>query len=413
MNYYDILNNMKKFSVVSLFSGAGGLDLGLEASGFKVSLCVENDDNCQHTIKKNRPEWKLANPPDVFKLRPSDLAKQASLTPGMLDLLAGGPPCQPFSKSGYWHSGDSLRLKDPRAKTLHAYMKIVEELLPKVILLENVEGIKFTDKDEGLSLLKKKLKEINRRNGTSYDPIVFGINTADFGVPQIRKRIFLIAARNGKKFEPPIPTHGDAVLPHLTAWDAIGDLENDYDQTLKPKGSWTKLLSSIPEGQNYQWHTLRGGGKSIFGYRCRYWSFLLKLAKNKPSWTIQAQPGPSIGPFHWKNRLLSPRELSRLQTFPDNYTMYGSYRAIQSQVGNAVPPLMGEIIGREIAVQLLNRKRIYAPLKFSIKRKSYLPEPESVTRIPKKFVPFIGNHPAHPGEGMGPGAQVRQFAKAS
>lgn len=399
-------------SLISLFSGAGGLDLGLEAAGFKVRLCVENDQDCQRTLTKNRPRWKLAKPSDVFKLRPEDFSKQASMCRRSLDLLAGGPPCQPFSKAGYWHSGDSLRLLDPRAKTLHAYMRIVDGLLPKVILLENVEGIKFEKKDEGLSLLKKRLAEINRKNGTHYDPVIWGVNTADFGTPQIRKRIFLIAARDGKKFNLPFPTHGKDRLPHLTAWDAIGDLEENTSTGLQLKGTWTKLLPSIPEGQNYQWHTHRGGGKPIFGFRCRYWSFLLKLAKDKPSWTIQAQPGPSIGPFHWKNRLLSDRELARLQTFPDDYCITGTRRSVQRQIGNAVPPLMGEIVGREIVTQLLGQTRIHTPLKFSIKRRRSHPEPEATTKIPKRYISLIGNHPAHPGEGMGPGALSRTFVEA-
>ena len=399
-------------SSISLFSGAGGLDIGLEAAGFDLKLCVENDEDCQRTLANNRPGWRLAQPPDIFRLHPEDLLRQTFVRRRSLDLLAGGPPCQPFSKAGYWHSGDSLRLRDPRAKTLHAYMKIVSKLLPRVILLENVEGIGFERKDEGLSLLKRKLREINRKNDTHYDPVVFRINAADFGVPQMRTRIFLIAARDGKRFRPPIPAHGEKRLPYITAWDAIGDLEGDTDGTLQPKGTWTKLLPSIPEGKNYQWHTPRGGGKPVFGFRRRYWSFLLKLAKNKPSWTIQAQPGPSTGPFHWKSRLLSVRELARLQTFPDDYIITGNRRAVQRQIGNAVPPLIGEIIGREIAEQLLGQVSSAGPLQFSIERKRERPHPENTTRVPRRYVPFIRNHRAHPGEGKGPGALSRTFVRA-
>jgi len=399
-------------SLISLFSGAGGLDLGLEAAGFDLKLCVEKDEPCQRTIASNRPRWKLAQPPDIFRLLPQDIQKQASVRRRSLDLLAGGPPCQPFSKAGYWHSGDSLRLRDPRAKTLHAYMKIVSGLLPQVILLENVEGIGFEKKDEGLSLLKRKLREINRKHGTHYDPVVFRINAADFGVPQVRKRIFLIAARDGTRFRPPIPTHGDQRLPYITAWDAIGDLEWETDGTLQPKGTWTKLLPSIPEGKNYQWHTPRGAGRPIFGFRRRYWSFLLKLAKERPSWTIPAQPGPSTGPFHWKNRLLFVRELARLQSFPDDYILSGNRRAAQRQIGNAVPPLIGEIIGREIAEQLLGEAPMNGYLRFSIKRRQECPCPEATTEVPNPYVPLMRNHRAHPGKGKGPGVLSRRFVRA-
>jgi len=102
------------------------------------------------------------------------------------------------------------------------------------------------------------------------------------------------------------------------------------------------LLKSIPEGKNYLWHTPRGAGEPLFGWRTRYWSFLLKLSKGQPSWTIQAEPGPATGPFHWRNRLLSIQELVRLQTFPDEYEIVGSRRSAQMQVGNAVPPFLAE-----------------------------------------------------------------------
>jgi DNA (cytosine-5)-methyltransferase 1 len=397
------------FNLVSLFSGMGGLDLGLESAGFKTKLCVENDKNCIKTLNLNRPKWKIAEPSDIFLLHAADARKQAGLKRGELDLLAGGPPCQPFSKASYWRRGDSLRLKDPRAQTLTSYMELVEEFLPKVILLENVEGIKFDKKDEGLTLLKKRFEEINKRHKTKYAPYIWSVNAADYGVPQLRKRVLVIASRQGKTFVPPQPTHGSLENPYITAWDALGDVKNDVKEDLKPKGSWTDLLPSIPEGENYLWHTNRGGGKPLFGYRTRYWSFLLKLSKNKPSWTIPAQPGPSIGPFHWDNRLLSVRELARLQTFPDDFKLIGSRQVVQKQIGNAVPPLLGEIIGREIAAQLLGKKRSKKSLKFLKKRSSIQSSTKRVKRIiPSKYSSKVGKYAPHPGTGKGPGAIARQ-----
>lgn len=393
--------------LVSLFSGAGGLDLGLEAAGFKVRLCVENDYYCQLTLKKNRPAWKVAEPSDVFKITPRKILRQAGLKTGELDLLVGGPPCQPFSKAGYWRTGDSLRLKDPRAKTLNAYTKIVEALRPKIILLENVEGINFNEKNEGLRLLERHLRKINKKCGTKYTPTVFTINAADFGTPQIRKRVFLVAARDGRLFVPPTPTHGDERLPYITAWDAIGDQENNSDKSLRPSGNWTELLPSIPEGKNYLWHTNRGGGRRIFGFRTRFWSFLLKLSPREPSWTIPAQPGPSTGPFHWKNRLLSIKELARLQTFPRNYRFVGSRRIAQKQIGNAVPPLIAEILGREIATQMFSKKYKNRKLRHRVKKRGNTPRALRICEVPKKYVGFVGNHAAHPGTGKGPGAKER------
>src|SRR5207249_3243156 len=134
--------------------------------------------------------------------------------------------------------------------------------------------------------------------------------------------------------------------PYRTAWDAIGDLDDEHwPLELKPTGKWTGLLKSIPEGKNYLWHTPRGGGDPLFGWRTRYWSFLLKLSKRQPSWTIQAEPGPATGPFHWRNRLLSVEELARLQTFPHGFQVVGNRRSAQRQIRNAVPGALGELPG--------------------------------------------------------------------
>jgi len=397
------------YTLLSLFTGAGGLDLGLEAAGFRARLCVENDETCHLTLESNRPRWKIAEPSNIFDLTPTELMRQAGLAPRELDLLAGGPPCQPFSKASYWHQGDSKRLKDPRAKTLDAYMRVVATLLPKVLLLENVDGIQFNKKDEGLDLLRKRLRHINRKYHTAYTPIVFAVNAADYGIPQARKRVFLVAARDGKLFEPPALTHGpNTDRPYINAWDAIGDLDTPlWDSALALKGNWAELLKSIPEGHNYLWHTDRGGGKPIFGFRRRYWSFLLKLAKNRPSWTISASPGPATGPFHWKSRLLSVRELARLQTFPDDYEIAGSRLAAQRQIGNAVPPLLAEIIGRAISQQLLGRGAFRRPLVFAVTPKKAAPPAERVRRPPRAYLSLIRRHKAHPGVGKGPGAQRR------
>src|SRR5260221_13645095 len=114
----------------------------------------------------------------------------------------------------------------------------------------------------------------------------------------------------------------------------------------------------MPEGDNYLWHADRCGGKPLFGWRRRYWSFLLKLAKARPSWTIQAQPGPAIGPFHWDNRYLSMRELCRLQTFPDDVHVVGTRASIQKQLGNAVPSLLAEVMAREMRGQMVGYRKL-------------------------------------------------------
>src|SRR5439155_22957045 len=173
-------------------------------------------------------------------------------------------------------------------------------------------------------------------------------------------RCIRVASRDGTAFRFPELTHGDdsdgqqsLLDTYRTAWDAIGSLTPSPSEDLEVRGRWAGLLPSIPEGHNYLWHTDRMGGLPLFGWRRRFWSFLLKLAKNRPSWTIQAQPGPAVGPFHWENRRLSVRELCRIQTFPDDVNVVGGRGSAQRQVGNAVPSLLAEVVGRAVREQLL------------------------------------------------------------
>jgi DNA (cytosine-5)-methyltransferase 1 len=175
----------------------------------------------------------------------------------------------------------------------------------------------------------------------------------------------------------------------------------DPQEDLSVRGKWADLLASIPEGENYLWHTERGGGLPLFGWRRRFWSFLLKLAKNRPSWTLQAQPGPATGPFHWSSRRLSMRELCRLQTFPDDVFICGGRGSVQRQVGNAVPSLLAETLARAIRTKLLGMRAPRGPLKLMPPDRSPVPCPEPVAPVPKKFRDLQGDHSAHPGTGQG------------
>lgn len=403
---------------MSLYTGAGGLDLGLEAAGFDVALCVEMDKDCRKTLSGNRPSWRLSEPGNIHELTPEQAMQQANLQVGEVTLLAGGPPCQPFSKSGYWVNGDSRRLKDPRSATLERYLDFAEAVLPRVLLLENVKGLVFNGKDEGFKLLQSRLDEINRAHGVNYEASVFSLNCADYGVPQARERVFIAADKHGGTLEAPKATHyppekaenGEAE-PYRTAWDAIGDLDIEtWPVHLNARGKWAGLMPSIPEGENYLWHTPRGGGEPLFGWRTRFWSFLLKLAKDRPAWTIQAAPGPATGPFHWRNRHLSARELRRIQTFPDDYTVEGDYRSQHRQIGNAVPPAIGELLGREIRRQLLG-ERVGYRASFVPELREKCPPPHRPRKVPKRYLAFRGDHQEHPGTGLGPGARLREPAQ--
>jgi DNA (cytosine-5)-methyltransferase 1 len=175
-------------------------------------------------------------------------------------------------------------------------------------------------------------------------------------------------------------------------------------------GKWAELLPSIPEGENYLWHTPRGGGLPLFGWRTRYWSFLLKLAKNRPAWTIQAQPGPATGPFHWTNRRLSAQELCRLQTFPDGLQFDCGRHDVQRMLGNAVPSLVAEVIAREIRVQLLDQPMKKKRLQLLPPHREPVPPPERVAKVPSAYDYLVGDHAEHPGEGLGKRARRRVAA---
>ncbi len=387
--------------VISLYSGAGGLDYGIEAAGFETVVALEMDNWCCQTLRANR-EWAVIEA-KVEDVPSATILKEGKLKRGEAKLLVGGPPCQPFSKSGYWRTGDAARLQDPRAQTLEEYMRVLEDTLPEAFILENVFGLAYKGKDEGLQFLIERLKTINRKNKVNYSFSWKVLNAAHYGVPQIRERVFIVGSRDGKLFNFPEPKFilpsetvdqalldvGSGKLPVRTAWDAIGDLDDRKEnaEVSKVGGQWGDLLPSIPEGENYLWHTARGGGKPLFGWRSRYWSFLLKLAKNKPSWTIQAQPGSAIGPFHWKNRRLTMREMARIQTFPDDVQILGGVSMVQRQLGNAVPSLLAEVLGREIRKQFFGHKISTSELKLLPPERGPRPKPEPVFKVKSKYKP--------------------------
>jgi DNA (cytosine-5)-methyltransferase 1 len=401
-------------TVISLFTGAGGLDIGIEAAGFRIKTAVEFDSTACETLRLNRARGVIEG--DIHNVTSEALSEVSGLAPEEADLLIGGPPCQPFSKSAYWRSGDTKRLNDPRADTLTAYLRVLRDLRPRAFLLENVQGLVFSGKDEGLKLLRETIQAINLETGTDYTFSVSKVNAADYGVPQTRERVLIVGARDGKHFQTPSATHIDPESEFAatskrerwrTAWDAIGDLDGLVDSSLRVGGSWGDLLPSIPEGNNYLWHTDRGGGKPLFGWRRRYWGFLLKLAKNRPAWTVQAQPGTAIGPFHWRSRKLSARELCRIQTFPDHYVIAGSRNDAQRQLGNAVPALLAEVFGRAIRAQLFGQPSALRELKLAVPDRGPAPRPERIRAVPQQYLKYIGEHSAHPGTGKGYGVTGR------
>jgi len=382
-------------------------------------VAVEFDSDAVTTLEANTSWPVIAE--DIHDVTSDAILTRAGLRVGDADLLVGGPPCQPFSKSGYWASGDTRRLDDPRASTLEQFLRVLRDTLPKTFLIENVPGMGYKGKDEGLDFLRRWIDTINEQVGTRYSVSRQIINAVDHGVPQERERLFLVGHREGRDFQFPAPTHArydpdsaarlalDDLEPCRTAWDALADIEEDAgDPELALTGKWADLVPSIPEGANYLYHTDRGDGLPLFGWRRRFWHFLLKLAKDRPSWTITAQPGPATGPFHWGNRRLSRTELRRLQTFPEEFQILGDLRSAQKQLGNAVPSALAEVLGHAIRAQLLDEAHV-PPKHTSLvpNRQTPVPPPTEVQSVPEQYLDRVGDHEAHPGTGGGYGALAR------
>lgn len=384
-------------TVLSTFSGLGGLDLGLEGAGFRCVGCIEWDEYARLSLKANRDgAWPILEPGNIAEVAETLIPSDVGLKPGELTLLAGAPPCQPFSKAAQWSRGSRAGLDDPRAAFLGDLMELVRRFLPRVVLIENVSGF-IRGTTSALPYLAERVADIRTRSGVDYR-IEFRIcDAADYGVPQKRTRAIVVLLRGSQEFAWPKATH--ATNP-ATAWDAIGHEAPTGADVPKPAGKWATLLASIPEGHNYLWHTPRGGGEPIFGYRSRYWSFLLKLARDKPSWTLPASPGPGTGPFHWENRPLAVWELLRLQSFPLDWVVEGPHREKVRQVGNATPVLLGEVLGRAVLRSL--GITVLAELRYEVPRRGNPPPPAPPRAMPEGFLHLRGAHPDHPGAGKGP-----------
>jgi DNA (cytosine-5)-methyltransferase 1 len=358
---FDGSGKIKRMTVhgvtLSLFSGAGGLDLGVEAAGFRTAAAVEIDHDAADTMEKNFKG--LASPvlrKDIFDVPTKELLGAAGLRcRERPELLIGGPPCTPFSKSGFWLEWKRAGL-DPDASLLQAYTRVLAEAKPRAFILENVYALTYKNKASGPAF-ERLLREIGEA-GYHYRWKV--LNAADFGVPQLRPRLFVVGVPKRCRLpELPEPTHGgnwerrttgSFAKPHVTTGEALDGLVTLPEREEVVRGKWGHLLPEIPPGANYLHYTAeRDHPKPLFEWRSRYWSFLLKLDPNRSSPTIQAQPGPNVGPFHWENRRLRVPELRRLFTFPDDFELVGRRMSVQAQMGNAVPPLLAQRVAEQVA----------------------------------------------------------------
>lgn len=339
---------MNKLRAVSLFSGCGGLDIGAHLAGIETVSCLEIDDDCVSTLKTNRI-FRNARifEEDITSFSTSKLKKVLKEEKAKDIIVIGGPPCQPFSKAGYW-IGHSRRkgIKDER-NLVGEFLRIVKDLKPAGFLLENVESILHPKHKVVVDDL------VSRISTLGYEYKLIKASALDFGVPQRRNRVFIIGLKGRFKIHEPKKTHcsPDRVQETgLKAYEGVGKFIEKYnrpeffeEEEVTEHGTYGKELREIPPGKNYFALSERDNPENPrFRANKRFWNFLLKLHPAIPSWTIAAQPGPWVGPFHWTSRRLRVPEIAAIQTFPESYKFFGTRRSIQRQIGNAVPPLLAK-----------------------------------------------------------------------
>ena len=344
---------MKKPKVISLFSGAGGLDIGFGLAGFQTVFATDIWDLACKTLLLNNTATEVYCG-DVREIN----FKNIKAKYGEIDCVIGGPPCPPYSQTRHYLVGKAKGFADEKAGfAVPEYFRALEEINPKIFLFENVDGFTFKTHKEEFDFLKSKAEELG------YNISFKVINCADYGVPQTRKRFICVGTQKGLPiFEFPEITHSDPIKklnkkPWVTCKEAIGEFDNITEEEMLQRPGYKdyEIFCKIPPGDNYLFYTeKRGCTNPLFKWKSRYWTFLLKLSPDRPSWTIQASFSNNQGPFHWQNRFLRIEELKRLQTFPDDYEFCGDMKEQWRQIGNAVPVLLAEIIAQRIKEMYFN-----------------------------------------------------------
>jgi len=357
---------------ISLFAGAFGLDLGIEQAGFNTISVVEKDRDATKTIALNRPHLQeSAVPREIEKVNTQDLLAEGgrvlkldrALRPGEVDLVTGGPPCQPFSTAGKRGS-----VMDPRGSLFMDFIRIVKEVQPRFFLMENVRGLLSApirhrpinqrgknypplEPDEmpgaALNVVLAEMKELG------YSVVYNLLEAADYGVPQNRERVIFIGSRDSEAATFPLPKYSQngKVLPKWrTLRDALTSLVDPELEFIAYSESRLKYLKLLKAGQN--WRDLpaelikeaMGGAYNSEGGKV---GFYRRLSWDKPSPTVTTSPHQKATDMCHPVELrpLSVRECAKIQTFPDDWIFYGSVTSKYKQIGNAVPVLLAKEIG--------------------------------------------------------------------
>jgi DNA (cytosine-5)-methyltransferase 1 len=348
-------------TVVSLFAGAGGLDIGLESAGFTTISANDFDADCVETLRESKAAGvqitgdssrayleatEIVHGP-IESLGAADLKPVSMGTAWRPDLLVGGPPCQPFSSAGKMRSVD-----DPRGRLFEHFVRIADEMQPKFILFENVRGLVTSRGPTGtpgevIHLVKEAFE------GIGYGTRFALLNSADFGSPQRRVRCFMIASRFGSPPLFPAPTHSANAnheeLIGASPWRSLGDFLSEFpdptaSEILRPGPELAKKLNAVPDGSGLKSpgvkEATRPGGH--WGYKQGTWV----ADKSMPSRTITGASSQDwIRDSNGNLRRLTWRECAGIQGFPSDWHFAGSVASKFRQIGNAVPVAFGEAIG--------------------------------------------------------------------
>lgn len=326
---------MKKsgFNIVDIFCGASGLSTGFSKEGFEILLGIDYFDSALKTFKNNHKEASILNK-DIRKITSEEIKKE--IKNKKIHVLVGGPPCQGFSMAG------KRQPNDPRNSLFKEYVRFVKELNPEIFLMENVRGLLSMKNEEGREVINIILNEFKKIK--DYNIELYNINTADYGVPQKRNRIFVIGYKKKYAFTFPKQSHSKIKKNELKKWVGLRKIILPKEKVEKKYFFSQRLIDGFlrRERENKK----RGLG---FG-----WKF---LDDNEPSSTISARyyKDGAEALVRYDNsfkegsiRRLTPKECALIQSFPKSFKFYGSDNEVYKQIGNAVPPKMAQAIAKSI-----------------------------------------------------------------
>lgn len=361
MNIMHHKDSPSNRDVISLFSGAMGLDIGLDKAGLSIKVGQDSDRNCIATMQANGHNVLRG---DIRDIQPHELLDATGLKPGEPFLICGGPPCQPFSTAG-----KRLGINDPRGSLFMDFIRMIDAIRPRFFIMENVKGLMSAPVEHVPHIERNGMGTSAQGRGTGLDVVlsefdklgyktVYGVlDAVNYGVPQFRERFVLIGSREHENIFLPFPTHfqmhQDPAYRWATLRSAISDLESDPGECAFFSRDRMDLLKLVPEGGN--WRSLpddlvekamggaylSGGGKVGF-YR--------RLSYDQPSPTIVATPvqKASMLCHPTQNRPLSVKEYARIQQFPDDWQFAGTIASKYRQIGNAVPVRLATALGKAI-----------------------------------------------------------------